>query len=186
MRRYSVVLSAMALLAVAPIAARADMVENTFDGFTMGYGDVVEGNSWSFVVTASGFNYNLVAAKIASPGDILESPDARNFSRAGWGLVTDDPTLVAFSGPTTNSMNWQMYFVNEADKNVTIDWALFNGQNHVWTSRYTIVNGVLNPSGYEPRSTYWLPTAEQVPVPGAVLLGIVGLGAAGIRLRKQA
>ena len=180
--RHSVILGAMALLALAPLTATADMVEYTVDGVTMGFGDILEGDSWSFAVTASGFNYNLVAGKISSADDVYESPDARNFSRAGWGMVNDDPTLAAFAGPTTNSMAWRMYFIDEADKNVTIDWALFNGQTRVWTSRYVVTNGVL--TGYTPRSTYWLPTAEQVPVPGAVLLGFLGLGAAGWKLRR--
>ena len=175
----------MALLAIAPVSAKADMTYYTVDGVTMGFGDVEVGNSWSFGVSASGIGlYDLVAAKIASAGDTYESPDARNFSQPGWAMVIDDPTLASFSGPATSNMSWRMYLMNDLDKNVTIDWALFNGQTRVWTSRYIITNGAL--SGYEPMSQYWLPTREQVPVPGAVMLGMLGLGAAGMKLRKHA
>lgn len=182
--RQVIVLGTMALLAMAPLSARADLTEYTFDGVTMAYGDVVEGNSWSFGVAAGGPTYDLVAARIASAGDTFESPDARNFTRAGWSMVYDGLTLASFSGPTTNNMNWRMYFTNEADKNVTIDWALFSGQTRTWTSRYVITNGIL--TGYEPRSQYWLPAREQVPLPGAVLLGMLGFGAAGLKLRRYA
>jgi hypothetical protein len=183
--RQTIVLSTMALLAIAPVSAVADMTDYTVEGVTMGFGDVEVGNSWSFGVSASGIGpYDLVAAKIASAGDIYESPDARNFSQAGWAMVIDDPTLGSFSGPATSSMSWRMYFTNDADKDVTLDWALFNGQTRVWTSRFTITNGTL--TGFEGSSQYWLPTREQVPVPGAVLLGMLGLGAAGLKLRRFA
>ena len=181
-----VLVAAIALLAVYPMSARADLTYNTVDGVTMGFGDVLEGNSWSFSVAAGGPTYDLVAAKIASAGDTYESPAAGNFSNAGWDMVIDNPTLASFSGPTTNSMTWRMYFADESDKDVTIDWALFNGETRTWTSRYTITNGDLN-GGYEPSSQYWLPTrAEVVPVPGAVLLGMLGLGIVGMKLRKYA
>lgn len=181
----TVALIAIALLAIVPMSARADMSYNTVDGVTMGFGDVLVGDSWSFQVSASGITYDLGAAKIASPGDTYESPVARGFSRPGWAMVIDSPTLGSFSGPTTGSMSWRMYFSNDADKNVTIDWALFNGEVRTWTSRYIITNGIL--TGYEPRSSYWLPTrANVVPTPAAVLLGMLGLTVAGLKLRKDA
>jgi hypothetical protein len=184
-------LTVLAGLAVALAMARpapADMTYYTVDGVTMGFGDVLEGNSWSLKVVASGITYDLAAGKIASLGDTYESPAARNFSNAGWDMVIDKATLGSWSGPTTSSMSWRMYFANDLDKDVTIDWALFNGETRTWTSRYTISGGVLPmPQGYEPRSQYWLPTrAEVVPVPGAVLLGIIGLGAVGVKLRRYA
>ena len=165
---------AVTILALAAAPAVANM---TFEGS----GD---GDSWWIQVNAGLPPFDLVAAQIASAGDVFESPDARNFSKPGWGMVLDGPTLASFAGPSTNSLSWRMYFANDADKNVTIDWALFNGQTRVWTSRYIITNGAL--SGYEPMSQYWLPTREQVPVPGAVMLGMLGLGAAGMKLRKHA
>jgi len=182
--KRSIILSTILFMVVAPMSATADMTYTTFDGVTMGFGDVNVGNSWSFAVAASGITYDLAAGKIAS-ADIYESPAARNFSNAGWTMVVDNLTLGSWTGPTTSNMNWRMYFTNDLDKDVTIDWALFNGQTQVWTSRYTITNGGL--TGYEPRSQYWLPThAEVVPVPAAVLLGVLGLGVAGLKLRKFA
>ena len=99
-------------------------------------------------------------------------------------MVIDNATLSSFSGPTTSSMTWRMYFDNDLDKDVTIDWALFSGETRTWTSRYIITNASL--TGYEGKSQYWLPTrSEVVPVPGAALLGVIGLGVANWRLRRR-
>jgi len=182
MRKVALIAVFCAFVA-APVSA--DMTYTTVDGVTMGFGNVVEGNSWSFQVFAGGPVWNLGAGKISSAGDVYKSPAAADFSNAGWGILLDQPTLSSWSGPTTSNINWRMYFEDDLDKDVVIDWALFNGDTLVWTSRYTIVNGEL--AGYEPRSQYWVPTrSEVVPVPGAVLLGMIGLSVVGVKLRKRA
>jgi hypothetical protein len=166
------------VLGVLAIAAAPAVANMTFDGS----GD---GDSWWFGVSASGIgSFDLVGAKIASAGDIYESPAARNFIPSGWGMVVDGPTLASFGGPSTGSLSWKMYFANDLDKDVTIDWAVFSGQTLKFTSRYTIVNGSL--SKYEPNSQYWLPTrADVIPAPGAILLGSIGAGLVGWLRRKR-
>ena len=166
------------------VPVKADMTYYTTDGVTMGFGDAVEGNSWSFQVDAGGITLDLIAAKIASEGDVFEKPAGRDISVAGWSAVLDTPTLASWSGPTTNYISGHIYLENDLDKDVTIDFALFYGDTLVWTSREITVDGVS--VGYEPASQYWLPTrAEVVPVPGAVLLGILGLSVVGVKLRKR-
>ncbi|MBN1816934.1 MAG: hypothetical protein JW828_06210 [Sedimentisphaerales bacterium] len=156
---------------------------------TMTFGDPIDENSWLLPVNASGLSsFDLVGAKISSAGDVYESPAAVDFSRAGWTLLIDDPTLASFGGPATGSLSWKSHFANDADKDVTIDWAIFAGETLIWTSRYTIVNGGLNV--YEPRSQYWIPERADlipVPAPSAILLGSLGCGLVGwVRRRKNA
>jgi len=165
--------------------AMADMTYYTTDGVTMGFGDAVEGNSWSYQVHAGGITLDLIAAKIASAGDVFEKPAGRDISVAGWSAVLDTPKLASWSGPTTSNITGHIYLENDLDKDVTIDFALFYGDKLVWTSREIIVDG--SPFGYEGPSQHWLPTrAEVVPVPGAVLLGMLGLSLVGVKLRKHA
>ncbi|MCX5637967.1 MAG: hypothetical protein NTX52_09795 [Planctomycetota bacterium] len=184
MMKKFVTICALVVVFIAATPAVANMTYYTEDGVTMGFGDVEETGSWSFGVNASGITYDLGAGKIASAGDTYESPAARNFTASGWGMVVDGPTLASFGGPTTSSMSWRMYFTNDLDKDVVIDWAFFNGQTRVWTSRYTIVNGSL--SKYEGNSQYWLPTrADVIPAPGAILLGGIGAGLVGWLRRRR-
>ncbi|MBN1123840.1 MAG: hypothetical protein JXA82_02455 [Sedimentisphaerales bacterium] len=169
-------------LACAPVLAN----------FTMTFGDLIEENSWLLPVNASGLPaFDLVGAKISSAGDVYESPAALDFTHTGWALLIDDPTLASFGGPSTGSLSWKSHFLNDDDKDVTIDWAIFSGETLIWTSRYTITNGGLN-GGYEPRSQYWIPeradlipTTPAVPAPSAILLGSLGCGLVGwVRRRK--
>jgi hypothetical protein len=173
MKKFLMICVVVLMIAAAPAVANM-----TFEGS----GD---GDSWYIGVVASGIgSYDLVAAKIASAGDVFESPDARNFSKPGWGMILDGPTLASFAGPSTSSLSWRMYFANDLDKNVTIDWAVFSGQNRIFTSRYIITNGQL--TGYESNSQYWLPTrADVIPAPGAILLGSIGVGLVGWLRRRR-
>ena len=152
---------------------------------TITLGDPVSGGSWYLPVNASGLPpFDLVGAKIASAEDTYESPGARNFSLAGWAIMLDEPTLVSFSGPSTSSLSWRLYFANDADKDVTLDFVVFSGQNSIWTSRYIIVDG--QRVGYEPRSQYWTPTrADIIPAPGAILLSAIGVGLVGWLRRRR-
>jgi hypothetical protein len=172
MKKFLMICVVVLMIAAAPAVANM-----TFEGS----GD---GDSWWIQVNAGLPPFDLVAAKIASAGDVFESPDARNFSKPGWGMILDGPTLASFAGPSTGSLLWKTYFVNDLDKDVTIDWAVFSGQNRIFTSRYIITNGQL--TGYEPYSQYWLPTrADVIPAPGAILLGGIGVGLVGWLRRRR-
>ncbi|UCG49745.1 MAG: hypothetical protein JSU94_08175 [Phycisphaerales bacterium] len=166
----------LCVLIVAP-CVRADII--------MTFGDPVDEGSWYLPVTAGlGSSFDLVGARIASSGDIFESPAATNFSRAGWDMLLDGPTLASFCGPPTSHLSWRMHFANDLDKEVTIDWAIFAGDNRIWTSRYTLANGQIGI--YEPRSQYWLPErADLIPAPGALLLGGIGAGIVGWLRRRN-
>ena len=149
------------------------------------FGQPVEGNSWSISVDAGGLPpFDLVGAKISSAGDTFESPGARNLSEPGWTLVYDLPTLLSATGPPTSDISAVLYFANDADKDVILDFAFLSGENLIYTSRSVLVNGQVVAG--ERNSQYWTPTrAALIPAPGAILLGSIGVGLVSwLRRRK--
>jgi len=156
-------------------------------------GDPVEGNTWSQAFYESDVsNYDLVAVQMVSGGDTFESPTHYSFNRVGWSLLWENdptyPTLASASGPTTSNMTWSIRFAGLSSNPLTFDYAVFSGETllnsarAVWSPGWTSIANY--PGGV---NAPWQPTrGEVVPVPGAILLGILGLGAAGWKLRKFA
>jgi hypothetical protein len=157
---------------------------------TMTYDGPYLTNSWYSNVSASGVGpYDTVAVRIASGSDVFESPAIRNISNPAWSMVLDGPTLASFAGPDVSNMSWRLYFAGDLPMAtpLELDWALFNDkQLTAWTHWLVGTDGVLQQWWLNP-SNGWQPEySSVVPVPGAVLLGLLGLSVAGVKLRKRA
>ncbi len=175
-----VLVAAICMLAAVP--ATADLMM-TYDG-------PYEGFSWYTNVSASGIgSYDTVAVRIASGSDVFESPAIRNISNASWSMLLDGATLASFEGPAVSSLGWQLYFLGDLPMAtpMELDWAFFRNQTlTAWTHWNVRANGTLESWSLKP-SNGWQPEySEVVPVPGAVLLGVLGLSVAGVRLRRHA
>jgi len=148
------------------------------------------GGSWWINATAPG-PYDLYAVRISPPSvgvDTFESPALRNVSNGSWSMVLDGPSLASMAGPP-DSLTWSVYFAGATPPPLLeIDHVFFLGETRLYGTHWVLVNGSIYNSGGSWRfSDDWSPTrAEVVPVPGAVLLGILGLGAAGWKLRRFA
>jgi len=153
-------------------------------------GEPIIGGSWQHAVSVSGTNtYDLLAAKMATTGDEFESPWFSNIGAAGWSVILGSPQLSSFGG-TQRAGGWtfNIHFDGELSDPFTFDFAGFrDGQSDPYRfSRWEWSGSSWNVYATN-NSPYWIPTrAEVVPVPGAVLLGMLGLGAAGLKLRKYA
>ena len=185
MRRL-ILIALMCAFIAAP--AKADLTDTDPDPATdpiMIGGPYVD-DSWSFTISVP-WNSDLYAVRI-SPGfeteDTFESPAVRNVTLPGWSMVLDGLSLASISGPLTNP-DWDVFFAGVAPPAlIEIDNAWFNGLTKVGETHWVLVNGSLSSWGH---SNDWDPTrAEVVPVPGAVLLGILGLSVVGLKLRRFA
>jgi len=151
------------------------------------------GDSWGFTISVP-WNSDLYAVRI-SPGyeatDSFESPAIRNVTLPGWSMVLDGPSLASAQGfgPLGNP-DWDVLFAGDAPPAlIEIDNVWFNGQTKVGETHWVLANGsyLSSEGGSWRHSNDWNPTrAEVVPVPGAVLLGILGLSAVGVKLHKYA
>lgn len=167
------------------------IVTNGTRGDLVFVGDPVPEGSWSSAGYTAGIgSFDLEAAKMVSPGDAFESPWANGFRNAsdvpiaGWGVVLHDPTLMSWAGPSVTYLEKDMHFAGALTDPLTFDFVVFSGDTLIYDARASWSGSSW---AVEKNKHYWTPTrAEVVPIPGAVLLGMLGLGAAGIKLRKYA
>jgi len=164
--------------------AMADLVM-TYDGPYLA-------NSWYANVGASGIGaFDTVAVRITPPlpgPDTFESPAIQNISNPNWSMLVDEDHLASFTGPSVGSLNWQLYFDGALPSSgpFGLDWAFFNsGQLTAWTHWNMGIAGTYTSWFLRPVDGWQPDHSSVVPVPGALLLGLLGLGVAGARLRKK-
>jgi hypothetical protein len=137
-----------------------------------------------------------------SSGDSFEHSATRAalsaFDNAGWSLLYENdpllPTIASASGPLAGDGTSQgdlyfdiQFFGSSSGNPLTFEFASFSGGvlNNAatawWGPGWSFAN-----YGAAPPGTFSLTYDQAIPVPGAVLLGILGLGAAGLKLRKFA
>jgi len=174
--RYATLLAMAVGLILTASTATADLVP---------VGDPVPGGSWfqQFNETGVG-NFDLVAVRMTSAGDTFEHSTHYGFDQAGWALKYENapmyPTLASATGPAVTSLTWTIKFAgNNNDNPLAFDFVAFYGDTLLESAHcYWPADGTPHYNDWvitAPGS--WSPTrAELVPVPGAVVLGAVGIG----------
>jgi hypothetical protein len=145
------------------------------------------GDSWTQAFNESGVgNFDLVAVNMVTAGDSFEHSTHSGFSVGGWSLLYENngginPTLASASGPSVTSLTWNIKFAGDTSNTFAFDFVAFkSGKDEIAERAHAVWNG-----GWTITAGTWNPTrADVVPVPAAVLLGMLGLGAAGLKLRK--
>jgi hypothetical protein len=156
----------------------------TFADFTP-VGDPVEGESWTQQFYSEAPAMDHFQMKMLAP-DVLNVPTFTWFGVAGWSEIYNDGEIAIAEGPrVVGRLYFNLTFEDPQSNAFTFLLQGYDGQklNSIddnwirWAPGWQI--GV--PSGWNPD-----PGRIVVPVPAAVLLGILGFCVAGVKLRKFA
>jgi hypothetical protein len=134
-------------------------------------GDPFGGHSWgqTFQVT-EGLLFTSLAVQMTSPNDYFESETFRNFSVEGWQIVYErdgEPTLAIAEGPGTDLLQTDILFTGDSGNSLEFDFTAYSGSTPVEALH-------VGWDGFD-----WQVTLGDVPAPGALILGAVGLGLVG-------
>ncbi len=155
-------------------------------------GDPMEIGSWAQRFEESGVgNFDFMAVQWVSPtSDAFESLTFRNFSTGSWSIQenrSSSPTLaIATTGTPLSRVQFDIAFTGSSGTPLQFDFHAFLGNTWLESSRASWSGGVWSFSSIKPQPVSRSVLVAQVPVPGAMLLGFLGLGYAGMRLRKVA
>ena len=149
-------------------------------------GDPIEGDSWAQAFNESGVGYfDFVAVLMVSDGDTFESFTHTNFNRSGWSTKyenpSDYPVVATATGLKTNNLTWTIHFAGSKSDPLAFNFVAFEG-NTLKEAAYAEWTGSKWNISLIP--DWDIPRAE-IPLPGAAILGILGLGAAGLKLRRK-
>jgi len=144
-------------------------------------GDPVQTNSWEQRFNEAGAGtFDLLAVQIATRDTTLASPAQKDFSDEQWILDMDEPTVASAVGPATDDMEWNVHFTGECTDSVVLDYVCFDGEEIVNAARGEWDGSEWSVTNYpDGEGAVWQPDRSAVvhcPVPGAVLLGALGLG----------
>lgn len=151
------------------------------------FGDPFDGNSWGQRFQESGVGqFDFLAVQMNSSGDAFEAPVFRNFSAGGWSSVFNSSTLATASGTSLTSLEFDLIFAGANTNSLEFTFVAFRGNTLLESARAS-----WNGSGWSVTAGAWTPSRQSlenlvVPVPGAALLGVLGLGIAGWVKRRMA
>lgn len=152
-------------------------------------GEPVDIGSWAQRLQEDGFygspshdhTFDLIAVRVCS-GPVLKGPFLEIFSSAGWTVPAySTPMLAVAQGPgVPGVLQWNIDFSGDKTIPFALDIAVYAGNEYAGTT-----HAVWSGSAWTFTVGNWGPArAALVPVPAAVLLGLLGLGAAGVKLRR--
>ena len=166
-------------------------------------GEPVEGGSWEQRFYEDLGTYNMVAVKMITSLDSFEhtliKASLSNFDNTGWSLLYENgpkyPTIASAQGPLAGNgpiQGWLYFDIQFAGSKsgnpLTFEFASYKNSvlNSAATCTWTPGSWAIINYGASPPSSFSLKYYEVVPVPAAVLLGILGFCVAGVKLRKFA
>lgn len=168
-----IAVSVIALLVVLATVASADMTLPVLQKSEL-TGSWEQGWIWG------GFDAFAVRY-VSGTGGPFEHPALRVWesvgSGAGWEVLLDTPTLASAKGPYADWDLWfTIYGAGDSWENTVYDIATFHDEVFKFNIRW-------DGSGWT--NSDWQPSySSVVPLPGAILFGVLGLGAAGLKLRR--
>ena len=151
-------------------------------------GEPIPGGSWSYQWANFALEWDLIAIRMATyPDDQFESPGWSDITAPGWSVLLDGPVVISMAGPQQNNFTAKIHFAGNSSDPLVMDWAAFrDGQDDATKYVRTTWNGS-SWKGVTNSGQYWAPKrSEVVPAPGAVLLGVLGLGLVGWMKRRAA
>ena len=155
-------------------------------------GDPIEGNSWTQQFNESGVgNYDLMGVVMVSADDYFEGNTFSGYTVGGWAAHYKDhpttPTVASAIGPKTDNMTFNITFSGSSSNPLDFYFYAFDGDVIIeiakasWSGTgWSITDDTLvNTLNYQ-RGDF------VIPVPGAALLGMIGLGFSRWVLRRAA
>lgn len=147
------------------------------------------GGSWIVGLgLPSDISYDLVGTRITT-GEPYGEPAFLDFKVGGWSEILNDPVRViaAASGPYNDNVGFTLHFSGDFADPVHFDVVAYSGETLLGCMHgYWPGDGpaaavlVISPGDWDPGG----PGVFQIPAPGAVLLGAIGLGLIVVVKRK--
>jgi hypothetical protein len=158
-------------------AVRADLTSG---------GDPLLGGSWAQAFLWGGGPFDLIAVQMVSE-DFFESLTHRSFSAPDWSTVYEvgsgsAVTLGTAVGPSVSQMISEIYFAGPQDDPLEFDFVQFSGARLVASGRMA-----WSGTDWSVSAGSWTPERGDLvtPVPGAAVLGAIGLGLFGWMRRRS-
>jgi hypothetical protein len=101
----------------------------------------------------------------------------------GWLMTVDNGTEATATGPAQSAMNWSIWFTEDSSTPLAFNYWAFSSGGEILDWAYVSWDG----TDWSIDTLCPVPEGgdiQLVPVPVAVLLGLLGLGAAGLKLRR--